>query len=101
SATRSGGTATVAQPAGEDVAAASGPREWLGPEQAWSYSTGSGITVAVLDSGVDASHDELAGRVLPGADFVDGSTDGRTDPVGHGPGVAALDRGPRTGPGPG
>lgn len=97
SATRSAGTATVAQPAAEDVAAAIGPREWLDPEQAWSYSTGSGITVAVLDSGVDASHDELAGRVLPGADFVDGSTDGRTDPVGHGTAVASLIAGSRSG----
>jgi type VII secretion-associated serine protease mycosin len=62
----------------------------LDARTAWKLSTGTGVTVAVLDSGVDASHADLAGQVLPGADFVDGSTDGRVDPVGHGTTVAGL-----------
>src|SRR5690348_3070177 len=62
----------------------------LDARSAWALSTGDGVTVAVLDSGVDADHPDLVGQVLPGADFVDGRTDGREDPVGHGTTVAAL-----------
>ncbi|GIF58089.1 hypothetical protein Air01nite_41840 [Asanoa iriomotensis] len=58
---------------------------------AWRYSTGAGVVVAVIDSGVDASHEDLAGQVLPGKDLVkpEGG-DGHTDPVGHGTTVAGL-----------
>ena len=62
----------------------------LDARAAWQHATGAGVTVAVLDSGVDASHPDLAGQVLPGADFVDGSSDGRHDYVGHGTTVAGL-----------
>ncbi|MFY1634694.1 type VII secretion-associated serine protease mycosin [Solwaraspora sp. WMMB335] len=61
----------------------------LDASAAWQLATGVGITVAVIDSGVDASHVDLAGQVLPGMDFVDDG-DGRSDPVGHGTTVAGL-----------
>jgi serine protease len=57
---------------------------------AWTYSSGEGVTVAVIDSGVDANHVDLVGQVLPGLDLVSGDGDGRTDPVGHGTTVSAL-----------
>lgn len=61
----------------------------LRAKAAWKVSTGSGVVVAVLDSGVDAKHPDLVGQVLPGVDLVDGG-DGREDPVGHGTTVAGL-----------
>lgn len=59
-------------------------------------SQGAGIRVAVLDTGVDPTHPALAGKLLPGRDFVDGDNDpreeGSTDNggFGHGTHVAGL-----------
>ncbi len=47
------------------------------------------IVVAVVDSGVDASHPDLAGRVLPGWNIVDNSPDTHDD-NGHGTAVAGI-----------
>ncbi|WP_433719571.1 S8 family serine peptidase [Actinoplanes sp. CA-051413] len=55
---------------------------------AWSRSTGSGITVAVVDSGVSPIS-ELAGRLLPGYDFVNDDSDA-TDVNGHGTQAASV-----------
>lgn len=54
----------------------------------WKVSTGKGITVAVIDSGV-RSEPELTGRVLDGRDFT-GSGDGRKDADGHGTSMAVT-----------
>jgi subtilisin family serine protease len=58
----------------------------------WKISTGAGVTVAVLDSGVDPAKigDGLEGRVLPGIDYIDPTLDGRSDPDGHGSAVASI-----------
>jgi type VII secretion-associated serine protease mycosin len=64
--------------------------DYLDAKDAWQRADGTGVTVAVLDSGVDGNHPDLAGQVLPGVDLVDASSDGRADPVGHGTTVAAL-----------
>jgi len=59
-------------------------------------STGAGVRVAVLDTGVDRSHPMLAGRLLPGFDFVDFDTDPSevgappSPGYGHGTHVAGL-----------
>ncbi|PZF94365.1 type VII secretion-associated serine protease mycosin [Micromonospora deserti] len=57
---------------------------------AWRSSTGRGVTVAVIDSGVDATHPDLAGQVLPGLDLVTPQGTAAPDPVGHGTTVAGL-----------
>jgi serine protease len=62
----------------------------LGGETAWQTQTGIGQTVAVIDSGVDGAHPDLAGQVLPGIDLVDVGGDGRVDPHGHGTHVAGI-----------
>lgn len=43
--------------------------------QAHALSRGAGVRVAVLDTGVDAAHPALAGKLVPGYDFVDGDPD--------------------------
>ena len=56
-------------------------------------ATGQGVTVAVVDTGVDASHPELSDRVLSGYDVYATVTtpgDGRSDPNGHGTHVAGI-----------
>ena len=60
-------------------------------EQMWQTSTGEGIKVAVVDTGVDPNNADLKGRVLPGKDLApDQSGDEHTDYEGHGTGMAGL-----------
>lgn len=55
------------------------------------FSTGAGVTVAVLDSGVDPSHQQLQGKVLPGIGLVPGLPPvGNIDCLPHGTAVASI-----------
>ncbi len=70
-----------------------GDTQWalqkIGAEIAWEFSSGKAITVAVLDSGIDATHPDLIGRVVTGHNFYDDNTD-TTDLCGHGTHVAGI-----------
>jgi type VII secretion-associated serine protease mycosin len=57
---------------------------------AWRQATGAGVTVAVIDTGVDASHPDLAGQVLPGFDEITQKAGVSIDPAGHGTHVAGT-----------
>ncbi|HEX5095587.1 MAG TPA: S8 family serine peptidase, partial [Acidimicrobiia bacterium] len=69
------------------------PQQWAlnttSYEATWSTTRGSGVTVAVIDTGVRGDHEDLSSILLPGVDYVNG-TDGRVDPNGHGTHVAGI-----------
>ena len=57
---------------------------------AWDATTGSaGVVIAVLDTGINAAHPDLTGRVITGYNFVASSTN-TTDDNGHGTRVAGI-----------
>jgi type VII secretion-associated serine protease mycosin len=63
----------------------------LDPAAAWRITRGEGVTVAVIDSGVSATHPLLRGKVLPGRDFnFLPQYQGRCDEAGHGTIVAGI-----------
>ena len=75
------------------------PQQWglarTRTTEAWSRSTGStSVVIAVVDTGVDSTHPDLAGQLLPGADCITNEgvcvEETATDPNGHGTGVAGV-----------
>lgn len=103
------GLAPVAAPIAAPVAAADAVRDsqyWLdeyGIREAWQVTRGEGVVIAILDSGVDAGHPDLAGAVIGGTDVSGRGAATGTLPLGpqgrtHGTMVASLAAGRGNGP---
>ncbi|WP_225846554.1 type VII secretion-associated serine protease mycosin [Streptomyces sp. HPF1205] len=67
-------------------------------DEAWKYSKGQGVTVAVIDSGVDPSAAGLSGKVLPGKNFAQAKGTAHDPLSPHGTGIASLIAGSDAGP---
>ncbi|WP_104820861.1 S8 family serine peptidase [Kitasatospora sp. MMS16-BH015] len=73
----------------DQVRDAQWPNKYFDLDKVWSVSKGDGVIVAVIDSGVEANHQDLSGSVLPGYDpDGEGLNTNPTDP--HGTGMAGL-----------
>lgn len=78
--------------AGSSMPAEPWAQKMLDPERVQQFTTGSGITVAVIDSGVDANQAQLAGHVAKGT-VIKGSSTAKaanTDCAGSGTEVAGV-----------
>ena len=61
----------------------------IGAPRAWESSLGDGVVVAILDTGVDGAHPDLAAKLLPGWNAVSSNRD-TADVHGHGTAVAGT-----------
>ncbi len=74
------------------------PLDEITPEWAWGGSTGEGVKVAVIDSGIDAEHPAVGGRVSGYVAITDGplgllhETEPHEDSYGHGTACAGIIR---------
>ena len=68
-------------------------RQWhlakINVPTAWNFSTGAGITIAILDTGVDGAHPDLSAKMVPGWNFFD-SNSNTSDVLGHGTAIAGV-----------
>lgn len=56
---------------------------------AWDIASGAGVTIAILDTGVDNTHPDLAANMVPGWNVYDSNND-TNDVYGHGTKVAGT-----------
>ena len=65
--------------------------ERVGAPQVWSRTQGSGASVAVIDTGIDSTHPDLAGQVAGGVNIIDPAhPDNWKDDEGHGTHVSGT-----------
>lgn len=62
----------------------------IGAPDAWRATKGGGVVVAVVDTGVDAGHEDLSANLLPAYNASRRSTSGTQDDSGHGTHVAGI-----------
>jgi subtilisin family serine protease len=84
------GRAAVALTANEPALAQQWGMQKIGAPTAWGKGmTGAGITIGVVDSGVDLAHEDLAAKVVTGTNLVSPGTPPQDD-FGHGTHVAGI-----------
>ncbi|SNT54855.1 S8 family serine peptidase [Actinacidiphila glaucinigra] len=66
------------------------PLEAFDAASIWKISKGKGVTVAVIDSGVNAGHVDLKGNVVEGKDFIDGGSTAPEAGDDHGTAMASI-----------
>lgn len=59
----------------------------IGAPTAWDSAWGDGVIIAIIDSGVEASHPDLAANIVPGYNTFNNNSD-TSDVCGHGTQVA-------------
>ncbi len=77
-------------------------QQTVGAPDAWkSGDSGQGVTVAVLDTGIDNNNAAFGARVKARVDFIDPAHPAQGDPAGHGTHVAGIVAASRNVPSPG
>jgi subtilisin family serine protease len=76
------------------------PQQWgltqIGAQKAWSATTGNGITIGIVDTGVDLNHEDLAGKVVASTNCIGSGGDpshcsgNAQDDNGHGTHVSGI-----------
>jgi hypothetical protein len=61
----------------------------VGASNVWSDGSGAGVPVAIIDTGIQVNHPDLANNIVGGYDFVNNDTSGNDD-NGHGTHVAGI-----------